>query len=643
MKGVRVSVLLLIFALTFSVSSVHVNAQTPDVTILPKQTVVSVDSSFIVKVDPKTTEKPIRIVWSIYDMGNEGLGSFPIVDGKGICYFSNDDENATCGPSPFTQTGETDLYVYVITPTKITNTTERLNISSLEIPMGGVQKEDNTVYMYFYTEERDLMTYTIYKEDLTIYQSNRPISYDATEGRYEGNITLNAGVYYFAFVVNDNDVTGTALKRIYIPSEDFLTISADKNEYWTGEKITTAGTTNADTVTGQINFPNGTKAKDFSTDVAGDNTFSYEFNSKSNWPEGEYEIKTSHPLSKSVKFSVVEFFELVPESVSVVINKSDDFETSIQLKNLRNETNISLSTTGGMKDEYVTIGDTHLSPQETTTITISITNVGANIKGTIKLTTPAGLELSIPVSITAIEEGECPPCIPSDGAKALEIDEDSLVWSQECIIEEEISYSIIISNNGDSILSDFDYEVRDVLTTENSLEDLDSYEYIIIPIQDFSVDPGESEYLDISIMPAYAGRHQGLITFTSNGGSASIFVDLNCFTDITGDLESLSEDLSDLNPSQDVLNDISSDIEYAQNAFDYGNYQQANEHYENARAKIGVLEKGGVSQPMDLDLTWMIIIIIIVVVVLVVVWFFKFKKPQISEYEEETESLEGFE
>ena len=75
MKGVRGFVLLLIFALIFSVSSVHVNALDPgDVRILPLKPVISVDSSFIVKVDPETTEKPIRMVWSIYDMGNEGLG-----------------------------------------------------------------------------------------------------------------------------------------------------------------------------------------------------------------------------------------------------------------------------------------------------------------------------------------------------------------------------------------------------------------------------------------------------------------------------------------------------------------------------------------------------------------------------------------
>ncbi len=641
MNGVRVSVLLLIFALTFSIISIHTSAQTPGVTVLPMQTVGSVDSSFLVKVDPKTTERPIRIIWTAWDMGDEGVGSFPIVDGKGICYFSNDDENATCGPSPFSQTGETELNISVITPTKVTNTAIPLNISSLEISTSGVQKEDNTVYMYFYIAKKDLMKYTIYKEDLTTYQSNRPISYDATDGRYEGNITLNSGVYYFAFIVTDGETHGTALKRIDIPSADFLTIQTNKNEYWTGEKIKITGTTNSNKVTGEVDFPNGTKALDFSTTVKGDQTFSYEFLSKSNWPEGEYEIKTTSPLSKSVKFSIVEFFELVPESISGVINKSEDFTASLQLKNLRNETNVSLATTGGMKDRYVTIGDNSLNSQETTTIAIDITNVESNIIGTIKLTTPAGLELGIPVSVTVIEEGECPAC--PTAAKALEIDKDYLVWSQECVVDGKISYSILISNNGDSIFSDFEYVVEDVFTTENSLESLDSYGNIDVPVYDFSIDPGESEYLDMEITPSYAGKYQGLITISSGGDSAFIFVDLNCFEDLSSDLQSIVDKLSQLNPGEDVLSDISSDITEAQDSFSLENYQLANEYYEKAKAKLETLELGGGVSSPPVDLTWVIVIIIVVMVVIVVVWVFKFKKPQISEYEEETESLEGFE
>ncbi len=640
MKRVWVSVLLLFFALSFSVSAVPVSAQTPDVTIFPMQKLVSVDSSFLVKVDPKTTEKPIRITWSVYDTGNEGIGSLPIVDGKGLCYFSNDDGNATCGPSPFSKIGETEFYVYVITPTQTTNKTTPLNVSSLTIPTKDVNRVDNTVYMYFYMGEKDLMKYTIYKEDLTIYQSDRPLEYDLADGRYEGNITLNAGVYYFAFIVTDGQMHGTALKRIEIPSGDFLTIQTDKDEYWKGEEIKITGTTNAESVTGQVDFPNGTKAKDFSTDVEGDNTFSHEFSAMSNWPEGEYEVKTSHPLVRSVEFSITEFFDITPESVSGSVNKSGDFTASVSVKNLRsNSTNISLSTGGDMEDDYVTVSDTQLSPQETVTIAITITNVQTDVDGTITLETPEGLQLGIPVSVTVTETAG-PVCPPTE--KALEIDKDFLVWSQECVAGDEISYELLVINNGDSALSDFEYDVEDTFMSEQSLESLESYGNIDVLVYDFSVDPGESEFLEIGITTESAGKHQGVITIRSGGDYAYLFVDLECFEDLSGDPESLDSRLSDLNLGADALEDVNSDISDAQEYFSLGNYRLADEYYGKAKAKIEVLEEGGVSPP-PMDFTWVIVVVVVIMVVLVAVWFFKFKKPQISEYEEETEGLEGFE
>lgn len=631
------SVLLLVFLLAFLVSPVCASAQTPEVTILPLQTVVSVDSSMLIKVDPKTSEKPIRITWSIYNAGEEGLGSFPLVDGKGICYFSNEDGNATCGPSPFKQKGETELYVYVITPTEITNKTVPMKISDLKISTNGVQRSDNTVYMYFYMEKKDLMKYTIYKEDMSIYQSNRPLDYDAVDGRYEGNITLNPDVYYFAFVATENTTEGTALRRIEIPSGDFLMIQTNKYEYWTGEKIRITGTTNVDTVKGEIDFPNGTKALDFSNKTRGDNTFSYEFASSSNWPEGEYGIKTSQPLVKSLNFSIVEFFEIMPESVSGVVNKSEDFTGSVQLKNLRNETNISFATTGGMKNEYVEIGDTRLSQQEATAISIEIPNVESDIQGAIRIKTPEGLELDIPVSVKVREEEavECP------SVTKLSVDKDHLVWSQEWVVDEEIPYSVLLSNSGESALSDFEYIVEDTLGGEQSLESLEGQGLVDIPLEDFSIEPGESEYLDIKITPASAGKYQGLITFRSGGNSAFIFVDLNCFEDISGGLESLEESLEDMNINKDTLDDINSDIGYARDLFSSGKYSEASGYYESASAKVEAIKSGGVTQPMDF--TWVIIIIVVVIVVLLAIWYFKSKKPAISQYEEETKDLEGFE
>ncbi len=628
---------LLLFSFTFLNGIFAGEAEAISVTIIPE--VVSVNSPLLIKVNPETSEKPIRITWAVYNTGNIGIGSFPVVDGNGICYFSNDDGNATCGPSPFFQAGETELYIYVVTPSGVENKTVPLNVSSSALSTQSVNREDNTVYMYFYGK-RDWIKYSIYKEDLGIYQSERALEYNVSEGRYKGKITLNPGVYYFAFLANNSGTYESALKRIEIPSGDFLMIQTDKDEYWTGEKIRITGTTNADSVSGAVYFPDGTKAKDFTVSVGGDNTFSYEFSASSDWPEGEYEIKTAHPLPKTVKFSITEFFEVTPESVSEKVNKSEDFETQIEVKNLRdNATNITVNVTGDIKSEYVSLSKTYLNPLETASITLSIEGVESDIEGAVLVKTPGGLELSIPVSISVTEAGaECAPC--PEGGRALEIERDYTVWSQECLAGEEITGSILLKNNGDSELSDFDYEVTDLYTGDQSIESLDSFGYVDVPVQDFSIGPGESEYMDITITPTSAGRYQGLITLKSGSESAFVFVDLNCIENITEDMDSLSARLAEVNPPEDIWEDINNELSQAQNALTLGNYQAAKEYYERAEAKIEILETAGVSQPADF--TWVIIVAVIAIVAAVFLWYFKFKKPQPPEYGEETEDLEGF-
>ena len=100
----------LILLLVLAFFSQGAFAMKPGVELRPTDpAVISKGSSFVLIVDPKTYERPIRITWSVYDTGSEGIGSFPIINGKGVCYFSDDDENATCGPSPFTKAGPTEL------------------------------------------------------------------------------------------------------------------------------------------------------------------------------------------------------------------------------------------------------------------------------------------------------------------------------------------------------------------------------------------------------------------------------------------------------------------------------------------------------------------------------------------------------
>jgi hypothetical protein len=626
--------LVLFLAVAFLLVPGFARADSPDVIILPDEKVLSVNSAVLIKVDPKTTEKPMRITWSVYNTGSIGLGSFPFVEGKGLCYFSNSDGNATCGPSPFFNAGPTEMYINVITPGGASNKTIPLNISSVSVPLTGVNKADNTVYMNFYMGQKAWMKYSIYKEDLSIYQTERSLEYDIVQARYAGNITLNPGVYYFTFMVNDSGTYGSTLKRIEIPSGDYLTMQAGKAEYWTGEKVTVTGTSSAASVTGEIRYPDGKKAKDFSVSVASGHTFTYEFVSEGNWPEGEYEIRTLSPLAKTAKFSIVEFFELIPDSISAVINKSDDFSGTIQIKNLRqNSTNISVSVSGDLKDSYVDLGKTLLGPLEATTISIDVPDVDAKIEGKVTVKSVEGLELSIPVSISVMQPGQT-----CTGGKSLAINTETMILSKECIDGDPVYHEIRIINSGAAGLTGFTYDVEDTGGGDQDLETLDSSGYIDVPVAGLSVAAGDYKTVEISITPSGAGKYEGLINIKAGGETASVLVVLNCYDNISEDITSLSYALAGKSVSETVRSDIGSDISKAESAMTVGNYAQANEYYQKAQAKIDMVESGGVSSPIDF--TWIIIIIVIAVVAVVFLWYFKFRKTTVVS--EDVDDLEKF-
>lgn len=647
MKRVWGLVLLLIFSFTFVIGGGNVSALPPDVTILPSEG-MSANASFLLKVNPKTTERPIRITWYVYDAGSTAMGSVPLdSSGKGVCYFSNEDGNATCGPSPFFKTGPTELVVNVVTPTKVENQTIPIDVSSMQIPMKDVYRVDNRVFMHIYMGSKDAMTYSIYKEGIdSPYQTNRELLYDEVDGKYHGNITLTeAGVYYSGFVVEESGSYGTAMKRIDIPSEDFLELNTDKDAYWKGEKVTVSGTTNAgDTVEGSIYAPGNDRVEDFTATVKSDKSFSHDFIPLSNWNEGDYEVRTSSPLEKSAEFSVSEFFEIDPEFVSEEVNKSDDFSFNLEVTNIRdNATNVSVSGSGDIDDSYVSISETGLEENGNAVLTINIPSVQSDLQGMIKLSgEDVGVEVEIPVSVTAVEE-EAEAETTTVVADLFEVNPDDMVWEKsDCLAGENVNTRVTVTNKGDSILSGFTYDVADLY--EGGLEDLDEYQGVISNIDTFSIDVASSQDLFLNITPPSAGRYRGLIKLEKGSDAGYIYIDLQCFRDITTELDSLSDELENMSLPDDVKSGIEADILEARNRITTESYEQASMIYQKARAKIDLLSSGGsaVTQQGGFDFTWVIMVVVIIIIVVVALWFLKFRTPEASEYDEETENLEGF-
>lgn len=634
----RVVGVLLFFMVLVSLSGVVLAAK-PEIEFRPETpSVISKGASFVMIVDPKTTERPIRITWAVYDAGGEGVGSFPIVDGKGVCYFSKDDGNATCGPSPFTKAGPTELYVYVVTPSGVENTTKTMNISDIEIPLDDVTRVGNTIYMNFYVPQYDSFTYKIYFEDFSFFAQGT-LERDVTRAMYTGNKTLNPGVYYFAFFAEKDGNYGTNLARIEIPSGDYITLETSKDNYWIGEKAGIKGTTNAEKVSGRINFPNGTKAKDFETSTETDGTFSYEFRIPSTWPEGKYNVTTSTPLPESVTFSAADLIQVTPKMVSEVIESSEDFSKVITLKNLgANETNLTVSVGGDLSNSQVALENNVLDAGASTTLTITIPNVQVNIAGTITIKTD-GIELEIPVNVylkgSETPYSQCPPC---EEAQLLEI--TPKVFSQDCITGNAVTQSIVIHNKGSSKLTGFTFDVTDIYS-DNSLSDLKSTGDFDIALSGVSIEAGGSESVDMEITPYNSGTYRGVVTIQSGGSKAYMVVNLECFEDMSEEITSLAGELENLGLATDsnVYTDINYLLGNAQDAYDVGNYREARSNLDKAKAKIVTVQDigGAIAQPVDPTIP--IIVIAAILVVVFIIYFFRFRQkgtpPSEEEFEEE--------
>ncbi len=620
-----------------------------DVHYFPYEAYLSPNSSLGMKVVPDTYQKPYRITWSVVGIGSRGIGSFNIMDGKGYCYFSNEDENASCGPSPFTETGEHQILINVVTPSGVINMSDTINISNVFVSTGLTNLVDNTlkikaeVFEGQYRQADYSVSYAVLDREFNALTSYKPVSYDENRSLYMGEHTFqSSGEYYVMIRACDgscSSVSGSAMLRYYIPSTDYLEISPERSEYWTGEPVNITGNTNGDSVTGEILFPNKTKAAGFSASPKSDGSFSADVRTSSGWPEGNYTVRTSYPLEKTSSFFLSDLIESSPSSVSEKIDKSTDFSRILTIRNLRDlDLNLSLSVSGAVRASEVSLSRTSLSGLETADLSISIQSVDSNIAGTV--TVKAGdVSLGIPVSIIVDETAECPPCEPSAGNLQVKTSLGEKMWNIECLEEEEISLSVKLRNKGSSEMSGFSYSIGGNLEYIEDAFDID--------LSDLSIEAGDTEDVSFSFTPRYSTS--GSITFQSGSESDQVYLNVGCHPDIT-------QEISDAQNSLDLIQDRISSNLYAEisdlisgaSSDQYGgDYAEAGIKLAQAGALIDAAESGSITPTPPgpgFDLTWLIIIIVILILVVGIVLFMRKRKASASSgYGEEAYSEPGYE
>jgi hypothetical protein len=170
---------------------------TPDVTFIPSQ--VSINSSFLIVVDPKVDDS-IRATWFAPPYG---FGQIPRIGDNWVCYFSDTDSKSICGPSPFRYAGIS--YPFEVNTTDFSGNTGG---RTMDIVAGGVELvtdvitsiENSSVDMAVYpsTTVTGVSYETYYTGNLTIVPGKSG-SLTKQVYAYVGNIDLDPNEYYIAF------------------------------------------------------------------------------------------------------------------------------------------------------------------------------------------------------------------------------------------------------------------------------------------------------------------------------------------------------------------------------------------------------------------------------------------------------------
>ncbi|MBN2101615.1 MAG: hypothetical protein JW716_01960 [Candidatus Aenigmarchaeota archaeon] len=642
MKGKVCLFCVLMVLFTFGSFAVAGALPEPSITIFPNA--LSPNSSFVMIVDPMTTLAPIRMGWAVYNPNMDGnyiMGQLPKDNGKGVCYFSNTDGNATCGPTPFMGTGKMEIDIFV-TATNSQGFQEYINGSRIVelgdiIINGGPYLDENVknkvLLTYYMTQSQaDVITYSVYDKDMKTVSGldNRAAIFNTTPtpGFYAG-LSLPPGIYFISSVAQKGQDYGGKMDRIVVPAIDLLTLSCCANSFYFGEMVNFTGFTADDSVEIKVYYPNGTLLKARTVNIFGEE-FEYSFLADPSWPEGDYNITAeTDNLLRYKTISMSQLVKATPSKIAKIISSGSDVSEAISLKNKGNNVAIvEYSAYGGVDETDVALDKTEIDPDDTATLSFNMKSVSSDVTGYI-LVKSGDKETKIPVEIKISgSQTGCPPCPPAQIEGCGKFSLSPVSWSSNYIVDEEAAVSLAISNDDNKTINGFSYEFIPDYSSEN--EDM-SYSSTSPSFNSLSIDSGDSETVVFSFTPDYTGTYTGKLKISSSAGSAYIIVNLEVFNDVTEEIETEKENIKlyEDELAYEVYNELEKYVSNAESKVSLGDMEGARTELEKAKAVRSLLSNYGSSlggsgsdcPPCNCasgggDMTMIIVIVVIVIVVL---------------------------
>lgn len=193
---------------------------TPEVTFIPEK--ISANAPFIAIIEESPGES-VRPTWIVPGIGEAYFGSFPKVGDRHICYFSNTDPQATCGPSPFPfpTIGFSPYQVLMNSINgdgELQNYTFPKDVGSLGMDVE-INVNDSIAYVIISPQGGlpDTIEFAVYHDNLSVYNEFEPLTKDIQTGYYLGNIPLVGGEYFFIFQSESSDNWGSSIERVSLP------------------------------------------------------------------------------------------------------------------------------------------------------------------------------------------------------------------------------------------------------------------------------------------------------------------------------------------------------------------------------------------------------------------------------------------
>jgi hypothetical protein len=281
--------------------------------------------------------------------------------------------------------------------------------------------------------------------------------------------------------------------------------------------------------------------------------------------------------------------------------------------------NSTLTLSASTQDvtNYVTLkfDKTSLPASSTSTLTVTVNPATLSSSTTGKIVISTG-DVSIPVDVT-LELN-----IQTTVTEGAGITVNPALWAVgDCLVDEVLSDSFTLQNLGESEVTDLDYKASSgVQVTGIELPD--------------SIEADAFESLQLEITPA-GEKVSGSVEITSSGGSAKIYVSINCVSKdmeddiltLQSDVDNLKGDFYDAGFDEDMIAGLfyflDEELKTASSNIGAEGYNAAKQGYVSAQARYDTLGSfldelgGGAPTPNGGDnplFTWAIIAVAVVII-----------------------------